>query len=413
MPLFESIRLALATIRVQKLKSFFTLLGVTIGVMFLIAVVSIVEGMSKYVEEDFMGRVLGANTFTLRRSPWFGNHVTEEEWRSWQRRPRIYPKDARLVRDAMPSGTRWAIESAELKYASTPYARPRQVEAHAVDGDYFTIKKYDLSSGRVFSPQELELGSTVMVIGDEVATYFFPNLNPIGRELRIGGVPYAVIGVIEHQGSLFGQSLDKMAIAPFNTPLRRLTNPRGDVDGVLVQAANTVQLGEAMELAREALRSDRHLRPSQPDNFVMETTASALVMFEKMKQVMTVAGTALPLIGLIVGGMVIMNIMLVAVAERTREIGIRKSLGARRRDILSQFLVEAATLSTLGAIVGILLGIGAAKVVEAQTPLPAAVAPWSIVAATLLGTVVGIVSGVYPARRASRLDPIEALRQET
>src|SRR5688572_28921082 len=130
MPLHEAIRLALATIRVQKLKSFFTLLGVTIGVMFLIAVVSIVEGMSKYVEEDFMGRVLGANTFTLRRFPWFSN-TTEAEWREWIRRPRIYHKDARLVRDAMPVGTRWAIESADLAYASTPYSRPRQVEAHA------------------------------------------------------------------------------------------------------------------------------------------------------------------------------------------------------------------------------------------------------------------------------------------
>ena len=412
MPLLESIRLALATIRVQKLKSFFTLLGVTIGVMFLIAVVSIVEGMSKYVEEDFMGRVLGANTFTLRRMPWFGNHVTYEEWRSWQRRPRIYPRDANLVHAVIPAGNKWAIESSEILWANTPYARPRQVDAHAVDGDYFTIKKYDLTSGRVFSPQEMDLGSTVIVIGDEVAKFFFPNLNPLGRELRIGGIPYQVIGVIEHQGNLFGQSLDKTAIAPFNSPMRRLTNPRGDVDGVLVQAANTQMLDESMETVREALRANRHLRPSQPDNFVMETTASALVMFEKTKSVMTIAGTALPAIGLVVGGMVIMNIMLVAVAERTREIGIRKSLGARRRDILSQFLVEAATLSTLGAMIGIVLGLAAAKIVSSQTPLPAAVAPWSIVAATLLGTVVGIVSGVYPARRASLLDPIEALRQE-
>src|SRR6185503_17184023 len=148
------------------------------------------------------------------------------------------------------------------------------------------------------------------------------------------------------------------------------------------------------------------------DNFVMETSASALVSFQETMNVMRIAGTALPAIGLVVGGMVIMNIMLVAVAERTREIGIRKSLGARRRDILSQFLVEAATLSTLGALIGIALGLGGAKLIEMNTPLPAAVAPWSLVAATLLGTVVGIVSGVYPARRASKLDPIEALRQE-
>ncbi|HEX7938008.1 MAG TPA: FtsX-like permease family protein, partial [Gemmatimonadaceae bacterium] len=259
---------------------------------------------------------------------------------------------------------------------------------------------------------EMELGTTVIVIGDEAAKYFFPTVDPVGRDLRIGGIPYRVIGVIEHQGSLFGQSLDKTAIAPFNSPLRKLTNPRGDVDGVLVQATTPEQLDDAMETTREALRSDRHLRPVEPDNFVMETTASAMVVFEKTKSVMTIAGTALPAVGLIVGGMVIMNIMLVAVAERTREIGIRKSLGARKRDILSQFLVEATTLSTVGAIVGIVLGIGAAKLISANTPLPAAVAPWSLVAATVLGLVVGVVSGVYPARRASQLDPIEALRQE-
>jgi putative ABC transport system permease protein len=191
-----------------------------------------------------------------------------------------------------------------------------------------------------------------------------------------------------------------------------VTNPRGDIDGLLVQAPNSMMMNEAIETVREALRGHRHLRPSQQDNFVMETSASALVFFEKMKSTMTVVGTALPAIGLIVGGMVIMNIMLVSVAERTHEIGIRKSLGARRRDILRQFLVEAATLSTLGAMIGIGLGISAAKVVEWKTPLPAAVAPWSLIAATMLGLVVGIVSGVIPARRASRLDPIEALRQE-
>ena len=412
MPLWESIRLALQQIRVQKLKSFFTLLGVTIAVMFLIAVVSIVEGMSRYVEHDFIGRLLGANTFTLRRLPWFSDG-TAADWREWLRRPRFMPTDVQIVANALPPGTRWAVESENQVWAATPWARPRQVEAHAVDGDYFAIKNYDLSSGRAFSQQEMQLGTNVAVIGDEVARFFFPGLDPLAREIRVGGMPYTVIGVIEKQGTLFGLSMDKMVIAPFNSPLRRLTNPRGDVDGMMVQASTPLEMTDLMELAREVLRGHRRLRPSQPDNFVMETSASALVEFNETRNIMTVAGTALPAIGLIVGGMVIMNIMLVAVAERTREIGIRKSLGARRRDILSQFLVESATLSTLGAILGIALGIAGAKIVEAQTPLPAAVAPWSIIAATLLGTVVGIVSGVYPARRASRLDPIEALRQET
>jgi putative ABC transport system permease protein len=221
-----------------------------------------------------------------------------------------------------------------------------------------------------------------------------------------------VIGVIEKQGSLFGISMDRLAIAPYQTPLNRSTNPRGDVDGILVQAPNPAAMFDAQEAVREYLRGRRKLRPSQPDNFVMETSESALAEFREIKGVMNIAGAALPAIGLVVGGLVIMNIMLVAVAERTREIGVRKSLGARRRDILRQFLVEAATLSTLGAIIGIGLGLVIAEVVEAATPLPASVNPASLVVATLLGTVVGIVSGVYPARRASRLDPIAALRQE-
>ena len=412
MPFHEAVRLALQQIRVQKLKSFFTLLGVMIGVMFLIAVVSIVTGMSKYVEEDFAGRMLGANTFTLRRFPWFGNNVTEEEWREWQRRPRVYHSDVAIIREALPGGTRYAVESQENLSASTKYARPRNVEAHAVEGDYFTIKKLDLSEGRVFSPQEAEMGAPVMLVGDEVAKYFFDGLSPIGRELRVGGIPYTVIGVIEHQGSLFGHSLDETAFAPFNSPLHRLTNPRGDIDGLMVQAPSAVMMDEAMETVREVMRGHRRLRPGQQDNFVMETSASALVSFQRTKTIMTIAGTALPAISLVVGGLVIMNIMLVAVAERTREIGVRKSLGARRKDILRQFLVESATLSTLGAMLGIGLGLLSAKIISWTTPLPAAVAPWSLVAATLLGTVVGITSGVYPARRASRLNPIDALRAE-
>ena len=412
MPFHEAVRLALQQIRVQKLKSFFTLLGVMIGVMFLIAVVSIVTGMSKYVEEDFAGRMLGANTFTLRRFPWFGNNVTEDEWREWQRRPRVFHSDVAILRDALPGGTRYAVESQENLSASSKYARPRNLEAHAVEGDYFTIKKLDLSDGRVFSPQEAELGVPVILVGDEVAKYFFDGLSPIGRELRIGGIPYTVIGVIEHQGSLFGQSLDETAFTPFNSPLRRLTNPRGDIDGLMVQAPSAVMMDEAMETVREVMRGHRRLRPGTPDNFVMETSASALLSFQKTKTIMTIAGTALPAISLVVGGLVIMNIMLVAVAERTREIGVRKSLGARRKDILRQFLVESATLSTLGAMLGIGLGLLGAKIISWTTPLPAAVAPWSLVAATLLGTVVGITSGVYPARRASRLNPIDALRAE-
>ena len=413
MPLFEAIRLALGEIRVQKLKSFFTLLGVTIGVMFLIAVLSIVEGMSKYVEEDFIGRFIGANTFTLRRWPDFSGPDSEEEWRDMQRWPLLYRHDARYVVDLLPKDVTWAIETDVRAMASSAYApRPRQAIIYAVEGDYFQIKNYDIVAGRAIAQQEYRVGASVVVIGDEVATFFFPDLDPIGRELRIRGVPYTVVGRIDKQGSLFGMSMDRLIIGPLESGLGRITNPRGDIDGMMLKASSTTAMFDGMELVREAMRARRHLRPAQPDNFSIETSESALEDFNEVKTVMTIAGTALPMIGLVVGGMVIMNIMLVAVAERTREIGIRKSLGARRKDILRQFLVEAATLSTLGAVVGIALGLGGAWLIAATTPLPAAVAPWSLVLATLLGLGVGIVSGVYPARRASRLDPIDALRQE-
>jgi putative ABC transport system permease protein len=413
MSLLEAVRLALQQIRVQKLKSFFTTLGVLIGVMFLIAVVSIVEGMSNYMENDFAGKLIGGNTFTVRRFNFIGGDYTPDEWRAMQRRPRLYEEDVRILRDALPPGTATAISSEDFIQATTPYARRRQVQAVATDGEYFRIKQYNLTSGRTFTPQEGQLGSKVMVIGDEVAKHFFPNLSPVGRELRIGGVPYTVVGVIERQGNVFGFSLDRLAIAPYRSPLSRLTNPRGDVDGLIVQAPTREMLVDLQEIARETLRMRRKLSPGQADNFSFETSDSALKFFDDIKGKMLVFGTALPAIGLIVGSMVIMNIMLVAVSERTREIGIRKALGARRRDIMRQFLVEAATLSLLGAAIGIGLGLGGAKLLAMAFPfLPAGIAPWSIALALVVGASVGIVSGAYPASRAARLDPITALRAD-
>lgn len=413
MAFYESIKLALAQIRVQKLKSFFTLLGVMIGVMFLIAVVSIVEGMSRYMTDEFAARILGVNTFTLRRMPdMFMGDVTEELWREWQRRPRVFQADVDIVRDALPDGMRSSVENVRFIYASSRYNRPRQVMAAGTEASYFQIKKYEIERGRAFTPLEASLGTPVVVIGTEIAEHFFPDLDPLGREIRIAGTPYEVIGVLEKQGSIFGFSMDRMAIAPYTSPMSRQTNPRGDIDGLVVQAPREDVLSDAMEETRSAMRGFRRLAPSQQDNFTMETSDEALGFFAELRGRMIVFGTALPAIGLIVGAMVIMNIMLVAVAERTHEIGIRKAIGARQRDIRRQFLVEAATLSVIGAIFGISLGVGLAKAVAALTPLPASVAPWSIVMAVVVGAGVGIVAGFYPATRAARLDPIIALQRE-
>src|SRR3954471_14388584 len=193
MPFIEAIRLALATIRAQKLKSFFTLLGVTIGVMFLIAVVSIVEGMSRYMENDFVGRLMGINTFELRRSPNINvGNVTDDEWRAWQRRPRIKISDIEPVTAVLPMGTRWATESSDNVQAESPFARPRRIVAETVGGDYFEIKKMRPALGRLFSGPEIASGAPVVVIGSEVASHFFPNVNPIGRSLKVGGIPYEI-----------------------------------------------------------------------------------------------------------------------------------------------------------------------------------------------------------------------------
>jgi putative ABC transport system permease protein len=286
------------------------------------------------------------------------------------------------------------------------------VHAIATEASYFDIKKFGLQEGRAFAPQEVTSGTRVVVVGVEVADHYFKGLTAVGRELRIAGQTYTIIGVIEPQGSVFGFSLDRMAIAPHTSPLGRALRPRGDIGRVTVQAPSREILEDGMEEVRSALRGFRRLGPGEDDDFALETSDAALSFFDGIKSKMVLFGTALPAIGLIVGALVIMNIMLVAVAERTREIGVRKALGAKRRDIVSQFLIEAATLSVLGAAIGASLGIALAQLIAALTPLPASVAPWSLVAALIVGAGVGIVAGIYPASRASRLDPIAALRQE-
>jgi len=410
----EAIRLALAQIRVQKLKSFFTLLGVTIGVMFLIAVVSIVQGMSNYVTTAVAGKFLGVNTATLRSFPNFqtGN-VTEEQWRLWMRRPPITIADAYAVRDALPADAGWAIDDEKWVNAESKYTNGGpQLLAHASTPQLFKIKNLVVTEGRVYNEEEEQLGLPVAVIGIETQQYFFPGVDPIGREIKVGGLPFRVIGILEKQGTMFGQPLDRVIYAPFHSPMQRFTGARINLAGVIVQAPSPAAMADLQETVTEVMRKRHSLHPAQDNNFVVETSASALSAWDKIRGYLVGAGIFLPAIGLVVGGIVIMNIMLVAVAERTREIGIRKSLGARRRDVMAQFLAEATTLSILGAAIGIGLGFGLSKLLSSAFGLPSGVAPWSIVVALGLGGGVGIAAGIYPASRASKLDPIIALRAE-
>lgn len=415
MPFFDAIRLALRTIRTQKLKSAFTLLGVCIGVMFLISVVSIVEGMGKYMEEDLIGKLISVNTFELRHRPNINiGDVDAATWEEYRRRPRLEIIDVEPATRDLPDDTKWYVYADnQVDVSSSESAKPRRVQVVAVDGDYFDVKKLGVTDGRILSEQELARGEKVVVIGPDAAERLFPGLDPIGREVKIGGVPYRVVGLAESQGKAFGMSFDNFLVTSYRSPARRLLNARATmIDAVVIQSPNVQAMTENMEIVRSAMRGQRKLRPSQKDNFSLQTADSALEFWNKIKKYLVLAGIALPAIGLVVGSIVIMNIMLVAVAERTREIGIRKALGAKRRDILLQFLIEASTLGTLGSAVGVALGIGLAQFIAAVSPLPASVAPWSIVVGVALGAGVGIISGVYPASRASRLDPILALRQE-
>lgn len=415
MSFFDAVRLALATIRTQKLKSSFTLLGVCIGVMFLISVVSIVEGMGRYMEDDLIGKLIGINTFELRRRPNINvGDVDQAVWEEYRKRPFMDITEVDRVIPDLPSGTKWYLASQNtINLSSSVSGKPRQVQVSAIDGDYFGMKKLGVSSGRLLTEQELTNGDKVAVIGKDAADRLFPNLNPLDREVRIAGTPFRVVGLAEAQGKVFGMSLDNFMIVPWRSTARRALNSRPNTVGALsIQSPSEEAMKETMEVVRANMRAQRRLRPAQGDNFSLQTADSALEFWNKIKGYLIIAGVALPAIGLVVGAIVIMNIMLVAVAERTREIGIRKALGATRRDILLQFLIEASVLGTLGSAIGVGLGIGLAKFISVVSPLPAAVAVWSIVAGVALGAGVGIISGVYPASRASLLDPIAALRQE-
>ena len=408
----EGIRLALQQIWTEKLKSFFSLLGVIVGVMFLIVVVSIVEGLDRYIREDLASAVFGVNTVTLRRwsdGPNFGGSGA----RARQRRPRITYEDWEAVREQITVPARVGVESdTGGEIVADNGQSVENVRIHAVSPEIMAIRDWVVEKGRTFSPQEAERGTAVVVLGTETADLLFENLDPIGRRVRIRGFPYRVIGILEEQGSLFGRSLDNQAIAPARSPIQAVTNPRGIVDQVVAQAQDPADLRTLQGEIEGIMRAQRRLRPAEGNNFSVETAEDTLSFWDNISRILFLALPGLVAISLVVGGIVIMNIMLVSVMERTREIGVRKAIGARRRDILSQILIESVTLSGVGAVVGVGVGIGLTYLVRTLSPLPAAVDAKWIALGVSLGVIVGVVSGVYPAMQASKLAPVDALRHE-
>lgn len=419
MNFWEGVELAWTQIRTEKLKSFFSVIGVIVGVMFLIVVVSIVEGMDRYIREDFSAEVSGINTLTLRRSSdqvidvEFGGGGSDE-LRERRRRPDVTLAEYELLRRELDrEGVRvGALGGGGGDVVADNGNQAFGVRVVGITPEVFEIRDWQVESGRPFSDQETVEGAAVIVLGFQTADILFEGSNPLGRSVRVGGVPYRVIGVLEEQGSVFGQSLDNFLLAPIRSPIRTRTGPRAPVSEVVVQVPDPALIPEVRTEMEGIMRRERRLRPVEPTDFAIDTADDVLGVWDTISAVLFTALPGLVSISLVVGGIVIMNIMLVSVMERTREIGVRKALGARRRDILAQVMIESATLSTFGAAGGVLIGFSITSLIAAVSPIPAAVDAFWATLGVGLGLMVGMVAGVYPALRASRMNPVDALRYE-
>jgi putative ABC transport system permease protein len=413
MHLHEGVRLALMQLRQEKLKSAFSLIGVIIGVMFLIVVVSVVEGMDRYIQEDFAQEVFGVNTVQVRRTPAVQVNVSGQQRRDLARRPLATLGDAEAIRRSLSVPGRVGVESSTTADLRTDDGRVATgVQLTAMSEEVLTIRTLRVEEGRPFSPQEAARGVPVAILGVAVAEALFPDGVALGQRVRVRGFPYRVVGVLEDQGSVLGISLNNRVLIPDRSRAGRILPQRDAVGNIIIQVDDPAHLSTAIVDAEAALRVHRKLRPAEANNFELETAESSLAFWDRISTILFVALPALVGISLVVGGIVIMNIMLMSVMERTREIGIRKALGARRRDIVGQFLVEATTLSAAGAVLGVAIGVALAALVRAFTPLPAAVAPQWVLLSVVLGMSVGVLAGVYPAIRASAMDPVVALSHE-
>lgn len=414
MSLAEAIRVALTQIWAHKLKSLFSLAGVAIGITFLIAVIAVVEGMNRYVQEDFAGSLFGVNTFSVVRRPTVTTGSrSPEEIRRLNRNPYPDLDDVAAVRRAVPSARYFAYRDAR-RMSQVWHGERRRRNIRVIGGseDYQGTQGWEVEVGRGLTPLDQQRGLKVVVIGPEIAEKLFPTASPLGKRIRLEAHRYEVVGVFKRKGGLLGNAWDAAILMPYETYNQTLSSKRDRVLEILVKTNNESELREAMDVAEGALRVSRGLRPGEENNFYFQTSTQLLSAWERINNILLAAVPGLVSISLVVSGIVIMNIMLVSVMQRTREIGVRKAMGARQRDIMMQFLAESSFLSLLGSGIGVLLGLGLGKLVERLSPLPASIPPWALATAIGLGLIVGLSSGIYPARRASRLNPIDALRYE-
>jgi putative ABC transport system permease protein len=404
--ILESIAIALESIWANKLRSLMTVLGNIVAVTSIVTVVSLIQGMNAMVSRVIVTDV-GADSFTIQRRPPVRTADDEEQTRN---NPLVTLAEADAIRRFSPN-----IDSvmAQAQNRGTITYRDQvleNVQTQGVTSDYIDFSTFDAERGRMMSSSEVTRNRPVVLIGWDLAEQLFGEANPLDRIVKIHGVHFRVVGVSQRKGGMFGASMDGFAVIPLGSHMK-LFGARQSLS-LMVKPTSPAMLPAAMDDATVALRVARRLSPREPDNFGLFTSDTLLGIYRQATTGIFAVLVGVVALSLLVGGLVIMNIMLMVVSERTREIGLRKALGARRRDIMSQVLTESVTLSTVGGLAGILLGFLAARAIAAATPLPAQLEVWSVVLGIGITASVGLFFGAYPASRAARLDPIEALRRE-
>jgi putative ABC transport system permease protein len=403
----EAVSIATSSLWAHKLRSILTLIGVVIGVTSVIAVVSLINGANQYVATRVFR--LGADVFGLSKQPSIITNV--DDFLEFQKRKRITYDDFEAVKDLCKSckdvgaalGGRVEVKSGlnSLKDTNLRAWTPQMADLYDVD----------LVSGRHMTDTDMRDAAPVCVIGNDIVENLMPGVDPIGKEVRWNNTPCQVIGLGKKEGSSLGTSLDNWIILPLTTYNKQNGNQQDSLR-VTCRAGSASNIQASVDEVRQIMRGRHHLAYAKKDDFAVETSDSFLALWKDISGTFFVVTIGIASISLVVGGIVIMNIMLVSVTERTREIGIRKAIGARRSDILMQFLIEATTIAAIGGALGVIFGVLLAKIVSWVSPLPSAVQLWSVVGGLLVALSVGLFFGTYPASKAAKLDPVEALRSE-